>query len=521
MRAGHAFAVNNFHDLIAIAPRLRDQCLDGLARFIQCTAMQVHSGLPGNQALFQLLELLLLHTRPKERQRGLGCHRVEQGGGVRKPLDTAFWRALGLGAAQGNLCIRLATRRRRRWRCLGGDASGTGAGARKQFLVAQMVVVAGAGRGRCLGFGRHRRFGSQCLLEVGEEFAFHGSYCPRRSGAGQVQLLVELRPRNPLRPAVTTDHDHSTLDEALLEEALQELTTIRDWIRFGVTCLRSHDVFLGHGSNDPFAEATALVMQTLALEWSADAEILDARVLRREREAIVNLLRRRVNERKPLGYLLNLAYFAGHPFYVDERVLVPRSPIAELIEKRFLDWLSQEPERILDLCTGSGCIAIALAHAFPEALVDATDISMDALSVASVNVEHHDLGERVQLIESDLFAKLPGQRYDLIVSNPPYVDAADMANLPPEYLHEPELGLASGRDGLDFTRRLLAEAADYLTEDGMLVVEVGNSQWALEQSMPDVPFEWVEFERGGSGVFLLSAACCREFQRQFRQAEPG
>lgn len=317
---------------------------------------------------------------------------------------------------------------------------------------------------------------------------------------------------------MTESNPDVLLDDALLAEAESTLVNIRDFIRFAVTCFRENDIHLGHGTDDPFAEATALVMQTLALEWSADDEILDARLLPSERRAVLDLLRRRVNDRIPLAYLLNLAYFNGLPFYVDERVLVPRSPIAELIADRFLPWLGFEPQRVLDLCTGSGCIAIAMAKEFPEALVDATDISMDALSVASVNVEHHELEDRVNLIESDVFSKLPGQRYDLIVSNPPYVDAEDMADLPAEFLREPELGLASGRDGLDITRRILAEAADHLTEDGVLVVEVGNSQWALEQSFPEVPFVWVEFERGGKGVFVLMAAQCREFQPLFKAA---
>jgi ribosomal protein L3 glutamine methyltransferase len=314
---------------------------------------------------------------------------------------------------------------------------------------------------------------------------------------------------------LTTDLPPLTLSDEVLDQALSELSTIRDFIRFAVSSFRACDVFVGHGTADPFAEATALVMQTLSLKWSADAEILDARLVRSEREAVLQLLKRRVNERIPLGYLLNLVYFAGHPFYVDERVLVPRSPIAELIQKRFLPWVEFEPQRILDLCTGSGCIAIALAHAFEDAMVDATDISMDALSVASLNVEHHELEDRVNLIESDVFSKLPGQRYDLIVSNPPYVDAEDMADLPAEFLKEPELGLASGRDGLDITRRILAQAADHLSDDGVLVVEVGNSEWALTQGFPEVPFEWVEFERGGKGVFVLTAAQCREFQAVF------
>lgn len=308
------------------------------------------------------------------------------------------------------------------------------------------------------------------------------------------------------------------LSDQQLAEAVAELHTIRDWVRFSVSCFRGCDVHLGHGTSDPFAEATALVMQTLNLEWSADAEILDARVLPSERQRMAELLKRRVNDRVPLAYLLNLAYFAGLPFYVDERVLVPRSPIAELIHNGFEPWLSQEPQRVLDMCTGSGCIAIACATAFEEALVDATDISLDALSVAAINVEHHDLQERVHLLESDVFSKLPGQRYDLIVSNPPYVDAEDMADLPEEFLREPELGLAAGADGLDICKRILAEAADYLSDDGILVIEVGNSQWALEQTFPDVPFEWVEFENGGHGVFVLTAAACREHQALFESA---
>lgn len=312
--------------------------------------------------------------------------------------------------------------------------------------------------------------------------------------------------------------DSLLIAKSTLLDAVNELSTIRDFIRFTVTCLRAADVHIGHGSEDPFAEATALVMQTLSLQWSADAEILDAKLLRSERQAIVDLIEKRVNQRTPLGYLLNLAYFCGHPFYVDERVLIPRSPIAELIENGFEDYLSQEPQRILDLCTGSGCIAIALAHVFPEAIIDAADISLDALSVAAVNVEHHNMANNVNLLESDLFRKLPNQRYDLIVSNPPYVDAEDMADLPQEYQQEPELALAAGADGLDIVRQILAQAADHLTEDGLLVVEVGNSEWALAQEFSDVPFTWIEFKRGGSGVFALTAEQCRAFQALFSEA---
>ena len=309
------------------------------------------------------------------------------------------------------------------------------------------------------------------------------------------------------------------ITKTTLADAVAELVTIRDFIRFTVSCLRSADVHVGHGSEDHFAEASALVMQTLSLQWSADAEILDAKLLRSEKQAIVDLIDKRINERTPLGYLLNLSYFCGHPFYVDERVLIPRSPIAELIEDRFAPWLENEPQRILDLCTGSGCIAIAMAYVYPDAIIDAADISLDALSVAAVNVEHHQVAaENVNLIESDLFSKLPNQRYDLIVSNPPYVDAEDMADLPEEYQREPELALAAGVDGLDIVRKMLAEAADFLTEDGLLVVEVGNSEWALAQSFPEVEFDWVEFKRGGSGVFVLTAQQCRFYQQMFREA---
>ena len=309
------------------------------------------------------------------------------------------------------------------------------------------------------------------------------------------------------------------ITKTTLADAVAELVTIRDFIRFTVSCLRSADVHVGHGTEDHFAEATALIMQSLSLQWSADAEILDAKLLRSEKQAIVDLIDKRINERTPLGYLLNLSYFCGHPFYVDERVLIPRSPIAELIEDRFAPWLENEPQRILDLCTGSGCIAIAMAYVFPDAIIDATDISLDALSVAAVNIEHHQLAaENVNLVESDLFSKLPNLRYDLIVSNPPYVDAEDMADLPEEYQREPELALAAGVDGLDIVRKMLAEAADFLTEDGLLVVEVGNSEWALAQSFPEVEFDWVEFKRGGSGVFVLTAQQCRFYQQMFREA---
>ncbi len=332
--------------------------------------------------------------------------------------------------------------------------------------------------------------------------------------------------------------DNLTIEQDVLDEATEHLHTIRDFIRFGVSALRSYEVHLGQGTEDFFAESTALVMQTLSLDWSADAQILDAQLLPSEKKRIVELLEKRINQRMPLGYLLNVAYFAGQPYYVDERVLIPRSPVAELIENQFNPFFSNglanaqgginklphtdhpiEPMRMLDLCTGSACIAIALAYAFPDATVDAVDISREALEVGSINVEHHNKEEQVSLIESNLLEKIPPQRqYDLIISNPPYVDSADMADLPEEFLHEPELALAAGRDGLDLVRHILAQAADYLTDNGLLVVEVGNSEWALNQAFPKIKFHWLHFSRGGTGVFALTAQECRQHQAEFKSA---
>ncbi len=222
----------------------------------------------------------------------------------------------------------------------------------------------------------------------------------------------------------------------------------------------------------------------------------------------------RIIQRIPTPYITRQAWFCGMPFYVDERVLIPRSPVGELIENAFYPWLQYEPETILDLCCGSACIAIACSEAFPDAEIHASDLSPDALAVAAVNVEQY--GSRVRLIESDLFAGMTGQRYDVIVCNPPYVDAEDMASLPDEYRHEPVLALASGDDGLDFTRRLLREAVDHLTDNGILIVEVGNSAEALEQTFPTVPFVWLEFAHGGDGVFMLTAQDLQRYADSFR-----
>lgn len=332
---------------------------------------------------------------------------------------------------------------------------------------------------------------------------------------------------------LTEDSEFATL-HAELEEARQQLVSIRDFIRFSVTQLRNYDVVVAQGTTDEFAEASAIVLHSLSLDWSANEQILDCRLTTSEKNAVLSLLEERIAERKPLSYLINLSYFCDLPFYVDERVLIPRSPIAELIRQQFYPYFDanelakplgatnndqptefydhglemkqlSQPERILDMCTGSGCIAIALATRFVDALVDAVDIDKGALEVAMVNVEHHDLGHQVNVIESDLFAKIPAEhQYELIVTNPPYVDAAIMADLPPEFLYEPEHALAAGQDGLDLVHHILFEAADYLSPEGLLVCEVGDSEWALSQAYPDIQFDWLKFAHGGHGVFAMT-----------------
>ncbi|MBB6523371.1 50S ribosomal protein L3 N(5)-glutamine methyltransferase [Pseudoteredinibacter isoporae] len=283
----------------------------------------------------------------------------------------------------------------------------------------------------------------------------------------------------------------------------QDLHTIRDYIRWAASRFSEAELYFGHGTDNAWDEATALVLQTLHLPWDTDKDTLSARLSLTERKLLVERIERRVNERLPVAYLTGQAYFCGLSFAVSEDVLVPRSPIAELIEQSFQPWLQEEPSRILDLCTGSGCIGIACAYAFEWAEVDLSDISPAAIQMAEKNIARHQLADRVRAVESDLFAGLTGERYDLIVSNPPYVNAEDLASMPEEYQQEPEIALGSGEDGLDFTRRLLAEAAEYLNDGGALIVEVGNSWPALEKAFPELPFTWIEFERGGHGVCLL------------------
>lgn len=288
------------------------------------------------------------------------------------------------------------------------------------------------------------------------------------------------------------------------QEAIEELHSIIDWVRFSASEFERHGLFYGHGTDNPWDEAISLVTHCLNMPPQVTSEQAQCRLITDEKLSIAKLLHRRILERKPLAYLTNQAFFAGMPFYVDERVLVPRSPLAEMIEHRFAPWNKiEEPQRILDLCCGSGCIGIASLQAFPDAQLDLADLSRDALDVAEINIDQHGLWQQVAAIQSDLFNELqPG--YDLIVSNPPYVDEEDLSAMPDEYQHEPAMGLGSGVDGLDITRKILAHAADYLNDGGLLVVEVGNSCVHLDEAFPEVVFNWVEFERGGHGVFVVT-----------------
>ncbi len=293
----------------------------------------------------------------------------------------------------------------------------------------------------------------------------------------------------------------------------EELKTIRDFIRWGVSRFNQAELYYGHGMASALDEAVYLTLFALHLPHDFTESYFDCALSMDEKQAVFELLERRIEKKLPASYLTGEAWFAGLPFVVNENVLVPRSPIAELIEERFAPWIEAESvENILDLCCGSGCIGIASAYAFDWAFVDMLDISPAAIEVAAENIQRHHLDDRVSVIESDLFQNVPQRHYDIIVSNPPYVDAEDMAGLPDEYLHEPALGLAAGDDGLDLVIPMLRQAREHLTDQGILVVEVGNSQHALQEAYPHVPFYWLDFERGGSGILLLTAEQLDEFE---------
>ncbi len=281
--------------------------------------------------------------------------------------------------------------------------------------------------------------------------------------------------------------------------------TVRALIERGARRLRRARVFFGHGTDNARDESAALVLHALDLPHDAGAALHRRRVSARAAQRAEALLSRRIRERIPAAYLTGVSYFAGLRFKVDPRVLVPRSPFAELIEQGFRPWIDPaRVERLLDLGTGSGCMAIAAARALPRARVDAVDISAAALDVARANVRLHRLARRVRLARSDHFRALRGSTYDIILSNPPYVGARELAALPPEYRHEPRVALAAGRTGLDSVRIILRDAGRHLRPRGLLAVEVGNSEHALRRAFPRLPFVWLEFERGGGGVFLLT-----------------
>jgi ribosomal protein L3 glutamine methyltransferase len=299
-------------------------------------------------------------------------------------------------------------------------------------------------------------------------------------------------------------------------QAFAKLETIRDVFRFSLSEMNRHKLFYGHGTESAWDDALALIFDLLHLPHSEHAVFMDTKLTDEEKQILSEKLLQRIVDRKPIPYLTHVAWFAELPFYVDENVIIPRSPIAELIKSDFAPWKDiDNVYQILDLCTGSGCIAIACAYYFPEVSVDAVDISPAALSVAQKNVNSYQFNDRVTLIESDLFENVPPTKYDLILSNPPYVDNNDMESLPEEFLHEPKLALAAGHDGLAIVCKILQQAGKYLNDDGILIVEVGNSEEALVAKYPQVPFLWLDLAQGGQGIFLLTKAQLDEHHSDF------
>lgn len=297
------------------------------------------------------------------------------------------------------------------------------------------------------------------------------------------------------------------------------LISIQDFVRWGASRFNAAGLFYGHGTDNALDEAAELVLGALHLDHQLPVGFRDCRLTGAEREQVSALIERRITERLPAAYLVGRGWFAGLEFSINEHVLVPRSPMAELIESGFAPWAdADELTRVLDLCTGSGCIGIATAAHLPHVEVDLVDLSPAALAVAQRNVERYGLDERVRVIESDLFEALGTERYDLILSNPPYVSRAEYSALPVEFHREPELGLVGGEDGLDLVMRILCEAGQHLSDQGILIVEVGNSAVALEERLPEVPLTWLEFERGGEGVFALSAEQVRLYHDDFAHA---
>jgi ribosomal protein L3 glutamine methyltransferase len=294
------------------------------------------------------------------------------------------------------------------------------------------------------------------------------------------------------------------MDSYLISET-QELVTILDFLRFGLSCATQAQLYYGHGTDNAWDDMRALILRSLFLPHDVDESLFDTRLTTTEKKHLCQQLDRRINQRVPVPYLIKEAYFYGLPFYVDERVLIPRSPIAQLIAEQFAPWIQADAvANILDMCTGSGCIAIACCYAFPDALVDAVDISKEALAVADINCKQLEVEDSLTLIESDCFSKLPPKQYDIIVSNPPYVGKEEMQTLPDEYRHEPVLALESTNNGLAIVETILAKASAFLSPQGILVMEVGNSKEALCEAYPDIAFTWLEMEAGCQGIFVLT-----------------
>ncbi|WP_293730843.1 50S ribosomal protein L3 N(5)-glutamine methyltransferase [uncultured Actinobacillus sp.] len=312
-----------------------------------------------------------------------------------------------------------------------------------------------------------------------------------------------------------TTHNQELIELIASDDVPNSLQTIKDFLRWTFSNFNRSDIYYGHGQDNAWDESLHLVLTGLELPMDLPDNLFDTRLTLSEKQLLVGLVTERLAKRVPVAYLVNSAWFCGLEFYVDERVIVPRSPISALIEDSFRGLLHHNPTRILDLCTGSGCIAIACADKFPNAEVDAVDLSFDALNVAEINIERHGMQDRVFPLQSDLFSNLIGDKYDLIVTNPPYVDLEDLSDMPEEFHFEPELALGSGYDGLDITKQILAHAADYLNDNGVLVCEVGNSMVHLIEQYPDVPFNWVELKNGGVGVFSLTKAQLEEYRDLF------
>jgi ribosomal protein L3 glutamine methyltransferase len=303
------------------------------------------------------------------------------------------------------------------------------------------------------------------------------------------------------------------------QDILDNLHTIKDYIRWTISEMSAEKAYFGHGSDSIWDEAVHLVLSAINMSHEIDSNMVDAKLLMAEKQIIINYVYQRAHERKPLPYILKKAWFADMEFDIDERVIIPRSPIAELITNDYSPWVNDVDavSNVLDLCTGSGCIGIASSHVFGNADITLVDISDVAIEVAKHNIAKHKLKDRVKAVKSDLFANLGDKRFDVIISNPPYVDSDDLASMPNEYHFEPKLALEAGKDGLDLAKRIILGADKHLTEEGVLIVEVGNSQYALMDMCPDIPFTWLSFSEGGDGVFLLTYVELVKYKNLFKQ----